>query len=318
MRSTFATRPPFPTAIDSTMRGAFVLCPRKFEVTYHHHWKHRSPSVHLRAGAAFAASLETARRSFWDDNLSPEASTLAGAETLIREYHDSAEFDDHPKSLANMLAAYLSYFEVYGFSTDSIKPYKQPGADRHAFEYSFALPIPGTEHPQHPGQPILYTGRFDMVGEFNGGLYAVDEKTTGQLGKAWYQNWPLRSQLTGYAWAAQQFDIPVIGAIIRGVAIRKNDIGHAESIQPRSPWEIDRWLNQLRRDVERMIRCWHDGYWDYALDSACAQYGGCDLIDICQSAQPERWLSSEFEQRVWDPVAHEERIPTAEDLGEEE
>ena len=51
---------------------------------------------------------------------------------------------------------------------------------------------------------------------------------------------------------------------------------------------------------------WRDDWYDYALDHACAEYGGCSMLQICKSPDPETWLETYFERRVWDPLLREE------------
>lgn len=292
-------RPPFPKLIDSTLRGTFVSCPRKFELEYLRHWKPTSQSIHLVAGGAFAKGMEVTRETFYGDHRSANEAIGAGLRALILEYGEfDPEDEKATKTLDNMCGALVAYFDHYGLDTDPIQPHFVHG--KPAVEFSFALPLP-IPHPE-TGDPILYGGRFDMVGEYNGSLFAVDEKTTSQLGATWHKNWTLRSQLTGYCWGAREFDYPVAGAIIRGVSILKNSYGHGESIQYRPQWMIDRWYHQLLRDIKRMITCWSEGYWDYSLDGACANYGGCSFLDVCNSNDPERWLAADFIQREWHPV----------------
>lgn len=296
---------PFPKAIDSTLRASFVACPRKFQLQYLEHWKKKRTSVHLVAGGAFAEGMDVTRTQFATGD-TPEQALAAGAKALIRKYGDFEAEDDHNKSLANMVAALGESFAHHGFSTDPLQPHILPNG-KPAVEFSFAIPI--SEDLLHPetGDPILYTGRFDMLGEMQDNLWVVDDKTTGYIGKQWFNQWTLRSQLTGYCWAAREYGYPVVGAIIRGLAIRKKDFGHAESIQYRPDWMITRWHMQLQRDIQRMIRSWEEGYFDYTLDGACSDYGGCDFLEVCSSPNPERWLATDFEQRIWDPLAREER-----------
>lgn len=268
---------------------------------YFNHWKPKRESEHLHAGAAFAKGLETTRKAYWLEKLSVRDSIAAGAIAIIREWGDYDEPPGSVKSLPNILGAFTDYWLHYGFDTDHVQPYS-PEPGRLAVEFSFAIPIPSTAHPE-TGEPILYTGRFDMIGQMGESLYVEDDKTTSQLGPSWFKKWELRSQLTGYCWAARQFGIPVKGAIVRGVAIRTRDFGHAEAIQYRSDYEINRWLHQLTRDTNRMIECWKEGYFDYSLADACESYGGCLFLPVCKSENPERWLNQDFVQRVWDPLA---------------
>lgn len=301
-------RPPFPIAVDNSMRSAFVSCPKKFELTYLHHWKPIGESVDLVAGKAFAAGIEATRNAFWVDGLSAEHAVGVGAKALILEYGDLVPPPSKAnKSCSNMLEALQDYFHNYGFHTDPIQPHKLPSG-KLAIEVNFALPLDDNLRHPESGDPILFTGRFDMIGEREGELWGVDEKTTGRLGDQWYTNWPLRAQLTGYTWAAREYGYPVAGIIIRGVAVLKTKITHAESIQHRPQWHCERWREQFIRDVRRMIHCWEEGYFDWALDTACTDYGGCTFLknNICTSPQPERWLSTGFEQRIWDPIKREE------------
>ena len=297
-------RPPFPIAIDSTLRAAFVSCPRKFELEYLHHWKQTRMSIHLRAGAAFARGLEVSRIAFWQNKHSAPDAIGLGAIALVKSYGTIEEPNESDKSLVNMLGALCEYFLQYGFHTDSIQPLFLNG--KPCVECSFAIEIPGTVHPE-TNDPILYSGRFDLLGLYNNQLFVVDEKTASQLGPSWYNNWTLRSQITGYCWAAQEFNHPVVGAIIRGLAILKRDYKHAEAIESRTKFEIDRWLFQLKRDINRMVECWKEGYFDYNLDASCANYGGCTFLSVCKSSNPQRWLEAEYVQRIWDPLTREEK-----------
>lgn len=298
------TRPPFPIAIDSTMRGAFATCPQKFFREYFQHWKPMRESVDLVAGKAFAAGIETVRKAFWDENCSPDEALTVGVQTLMKEWGTFEAPEGHVKTLDRMVGALDEYFRQYGYATDHIKPHQTNG--KGAIELSFAIPIPNTSHPE-TGDPILYTGRYDMIGEYNGSLFVIDEKTTKQLGQSWFKNWTLRGQITGYCWAAQEFGYPVAGAIIRGISILKTKYGHAESLQYRPQHMLDMWLNQLAHDVNRMIACWETNHWDYSFDSGCTMYGGCIFQETCSSANSQRVLEQNFVKRVWDPLLREEK-----------
>jgi hypothetical protein len=145
-----------------------------------------------------------------------------------------------------------------------------------------------------------------MVADFAGGVYVFDEKTTSSLGASWARQWEMRSQFTGYMWAAQQAGISAAGVIVRGVSILKTKYDTMQVVTNRAPFEVERWHRQVHKDIERMLRCWEEGYWDYDLDHACAEYGGCSLTQVCKSPNPEEWLPMYFEQRVWDPLARKE------------
>ena len=146
-----------------------------------------------------------------------------------------------------------------------------------------------------------------MIAEFANGVYVVDEKTTSQLGASWSRQWEMRGQFSGYVWAAERGGIRrPDGCIIRGVSILKTKYDTQQVVTNRAAWEVDRWLDQTVRDIQRAITMWESGHWDYAMDGACSEYGGCSLLQICKSKNPDEWLPMSFEQRVWDPLARKQ------------
>lgn len=301
-------RPMFPHTWDSTMLAAFRSCPQKAFRSYVEHWKPKAESVHLVAGGAFAKGIEVARLAYYEGahgviKGNREAAEAAGLFALIRHYGDFECPPESAKSLERTAGALEFYFQQYPLGADSLTPLVFPNG-RSAIEFSFAEPL-SVMHPV-TGDPILYTGRCDMIGEFHGGTYAIDEKTTSSLGASWSRQWEMRGQFTGYQWAAQRAGLNVQGTIIRGVSILKTKYDTQQAITYRSPHEVDRWLDQTHRDLKRAIRMWEEEHWDYAIDNACAEYGGCSMVRICKSPSPEEWLPIDFTQRVWDPLARRE------------
>lgn len=295
--------PHFPVAIDSTTLGTFRSCPQKMFRQYMQHWKPASESVHLIAGGAFADGVEKARRAYFEDSATPSDAVAAGLRALITKYGDFECPADSAKSLERTAGALEFYFEQYPLGADGATPLGFSDG-RRGIEFSFAVPLP-INHPVS-GDPLLYTGRADMIAEAYGGVYIYDEKTTTSLGPSWAKQWDMRSQFTGYCWAAREFGLNPQGVCVRGVSILKTKYDTQQVLTYRSPYEIDRWLDQTCRDIERMVEAWKQGWWDYNLDHACSEYGGCALQTVCKSAEPENWLKTYFVQRVWDPLAREE------------
>lgn len=296
-------RPMFPHAVDSTMMAAFRSCPQKMFRTYIQHWKPKSESVHLVAGGAFAAGIEAARRAFFAEGRRSDEAEAAGLKALILHYGDFECPADSAKSLERTCGALEYYFQKYPLGADGMKPVTL-ASGKHGIELSFAEPLP-FNHPV-TGDPILYTGRADMIAEFAGGVYVVDEKTTSSLGASWSRQWEMRAQFTGYSWACQAIGIHPAGTIIRGVSILKTKYDTQQVITTRTNYEIDRWLQQTVRDLARLQAMWEAGWYDYALDGACGEYGGCSMTQICKSNDPETWLPMQFVQRVWDPLQRRE------------
>lgn len=296
-------RPMFPHTFDSTMLAAFASCPQKMFRTYVQHWKPKAESVHLVAGGAFAKGIEVARKAFYEEGQSKDVAEGLGLQALIQAYGDFECPADSAKSLERTAGALEFYYASYPFGECGLTPIKFPDG-RWAIEFSFAEPL-DIMHPV-TGDPILYTGRLDCIGEFAGGIYGVDEKTASSLGASWSKQWEMRSQFTGYQWAANRAGVNMQGSLVRGVSILKTKYDTQQAITYRSPYEVERWYKQTLRNIARAIEMWKEGYWDYDLNGACAEYGGCNMVSICKSADPENWLPMYFDKRVWDPLARRE------------
>lgn len=303
-----AQRPMFPNTWDSTILSTFRACPQKFFWQYMQHWKSRSPSVHLIAGGAFASGIEAARNAFYVEGLpAPDAEAL-GLSALLKHYGDFVDESGSAKSPERMAGALEFYFDQYPLGADGANPITLANG-RRGIEFSFAEPL-DIRHPV-TGDPILYTGRSDMIAERAGGIYVYDEKTTSSLGASWGKQWEMRSQFTGYIWAAAKQGIKTNGAIVRGVSILKTKYDTLEVQTYRGQHELDRWEEQTLRDITRAIAMWKEGYWDSNLDGACNDYGGCAFTQVCKSREPLDWLPINFEQRVWDPLARAETTVAA-------
>lgn len=299
------SRPPFPLCWDNTLRSTFVSCPRKFSWEYLRHFKSKSPSIHLHAGKAWAEGLEKARFAFYEAGKSPLQAQEIGQQALISAYGDFDPWKNENKSLPRLLDAFEYYFDAFPLEDDPVKPYRGPNGPM--IEFSFALPLsPDLLHPE-TGEPLIYTGRADMIATYAGAVSIYDDKTTSSLGASWAGQWDRRSQFTGYAWAARAFGIPVTQVVVRGISILKTQINHAQALTVRTPHHVEEWHTQVIRDLRRAIECWKEGYWDVNLADACSGYGGCMFKQPCMSNDPEPWLTGgNYSVRVWNPLTREE------------
>jgi hypothetical protein len=243
-----------------------------------------------------------------DDQAAPTAAAF-GLHALIKAYGD---FIPPPhkatKSLDRLIQAFKYYCEAFPLDTDPVQPYRRKDSSPMV-EFSFALPLDEQvlRHPE-TDEPLIYTGRADMVATYAGALSIYDDKTTSQLGPKWGNQWNRRAQFTGYTWAARAYNIPVTQVVIRGIAILKTEINHAQAITSRSEHHVNEWHIQIIRDLLRAIQCWKDGYYDLNLSDGCGAYGGCMFQQPCMSPNPDPWLESNFIRKVWDPLAREEKV----------
>lgn len=259
-------------------------------------------SIHLISGGAFAKGLEVVRKSYFDKGLSFEESFSLGSAALIGAY---GNVEPHPKygakNVWNLIGAMEYYFKTWPIDR-IILPNKRPDGI-HEIEYNFVLPIPNTTHPNHGG-PILYCGRFDMVGKHeNGMLLGEDDKTTTQLGESWFNRWRLSNQLIGYTWGAQEHGFPLGGFNIRGVSLLKHSYGSADAVVMIGRGRVKLFLENLQKTVNRMVRSYTNNEWEYDLGGSCSAYGGCDYLPLCEASDPEDWIEPNYVVNEWNPLA---------------
>ena len=292
----------FPSLIDASLMSAFKSCPELCRKSYFEHYKSKTPSVHLKAGGAFASGIERTRTAFYCEGKDSETSVAEGIGELLRFYGNFECPADSAKSPERMAGAFEYYWANYPLDHQN-DPVILPGGKR-AIEVNFAEPLP-LNNPD-TGDPLIYCGRMDAILKYGGGHYICDEKTTTQLGASWSRQWDLRSQFTGYAWGAGKIGIKVDGAIVRGVSILKTKYDIQQAITYRASWLIDQWYEELLGYLEDMIRAYTTNKWRHNFDHACAEYGGCQFREACSSKDETPWLETYFERRKWDPLLRTE------------
>jgi hypothetical protein len=299
----------FPELLDSTMIVAFRRCPHYFFRAHCQGLGNSEPNIHLHSGGAFAAGMEAARRSYYVGQNAPERAVRDGVTRLIRYWGNYEPPPDEPKQLWRMVEAFLGYFQQWPLDMDPLHPYSTDKVP--TIEFSFSYPLPFV-HPV-TGNPLLYGGRFDMLGQIVDDAYVVDEKTTGSyFSQDWGTGWDMRNQFIGYVDAAQQHGIPVSKVLIRGISIRKPPVRDTtpfagldfmQAIANIHKWQIERWRKDLYRTVRAMIGSWHDEYWARDWGDACHAFNRpCAFMPLCTSQEPENFESL-FTVRHWNPLA---------------
>ena len=293
---------PFPSLWDASLLSAARSCGRKAELEYFNHWKPRAQNVHLHAGASFAHGLEASRKAFHIDKMLESEAVATGLSALMSFYGDFTPPEGSAKTLDRMAGALEFYFDKYPLSTDPAQPILTGG--RLGIEFSFAQPLP-ISHPES-GEPLIWCGRADQVVSYAGGTYISDEKTTTSLGPTWSRQWDLRSQFSGYCWAARCAGIRVDGVLVRGISILKTKYDTAEAITYRPEWQVARWLDQTLEDIQDCITQWKRGRFRFNLDHSCSEYGGCPFRQVCLAQDPAPFLDVAFERRQWNPLLRTE------------
>lgn len=299
----------FPTCVDNSMRKSLVRCQK---LAY---WKHErglqladGANIHLVAGRAFAAGLHRARVAFHDEHADAFESLREGLKSLAATYNYTGPMPAYCyKTLERMEAALAFYLEKWPLASDMFQPIRLNNGKlalelAHVIELSVRHPI--TE------QPLCHVMNFDMLAlDPMDRLWVIDEKTTSKMGDAWSMQWTLDSQLSAYCYAARDIAVQqgwnheVAGALIRGIAIHKSDFAGMECLEPRQQWEIDRWYEQMNRDMYSWTQASRYGTHAQILDHACALYNApCEYAKLCKAHDPERLIENNYIVKHYDPL----------------
>jgi hypothetical protein len=293
----------FPEVIDSTIVAEWKACPAK---TYFSHFLHlgaKYESIDLIAGGAFALGMEIIRKEYYGNKKSLQDALRIAFPAVITAYgNPDVPANKEAKSLDRVVEALVAYLQKWPPETDHIQPHMVDG--QPSVEFTFSLPLP-FNHPQ-TGNPLVYGGRFDLLGVYRDNLVVVDEKTTSQLGPTWSAKWNLRGQFTGYCWAAREYGRPVVGAIVRGVSFLKNSFGFEESLQMRSQEQMDLWHEDMLATVEDMLDAWATGRYAQNFADSCSAYGNCAFQRLCSVRNFEPWIEGNYGVRKWNPL---EKVP---------
>lgn len=290
----------FPSVLDSSILLTSA-CPTKFFYKHCYHLAPMQKSIHLHAGGAFAHAVQIVRERFYRDEVDIDRALLDGMREFIKYWGDYDAPVGSYKDFVNTLAAVFDYFMTYNPATDHIQPFRKSDGTP-AVEFTFSLPLP-ILHPD-TGEPLIYAGRCDMVGEMRQQanlLTIVDEKTTYSFTADWSRVFAMRGQFMGYTWAAQQYGMPVNLCVVRGIGIQQKSIKHLEAIFSYPQWQIDRWYMEMLQKVQYLVTCWKLKEFPMNYGDICGSYGGCELLDLCTSENPENWFDT-FSRFEWNPL----------------
>lgn len=295
----------FPTIVDTTILGEFLICMRRGYHSYIQHLRAGGKSPELISGGAFAAGIEHTRRWYYGRGVSEEEALAKGIEATIKHFNGYIPPDKKPhRGVDSTVGALIYFFSQFPMRTDPIQPLMLPDG-QPAVEFTSSIPLP-IKHPE-TDEPIIHVGRFDMVAKYKGSVWANDEKTANRLGPTWSAQWDLDSQPTAYVWHLQQHGYPANGAIIRGTRFSSN-YECVTALALRSPHMVEEWYRATLATLEEMKTAWHAGYWKPNLKSGClAYYRPCPYIPLCQSDKPERWYS-DYQIVKWNPLREREEL----------
>lgn len=324
-----ATVPFLQTAWDSVSLGTYKDCPRKYQYLIVEGWTSRHMAMDLRFGILYHRALEVYdhKRADGDDHETALRACLWDlAQGCIDEVPCATEQDEdgrwvhsrfdwwdpnsglseakaklNPKTLPALFRTVV--WKLDRFEDDPIHTVILSNG-KPAVELSFRFEL-GTFDIS--GEPIMYSGHLDRLGEYSGEHYVVDSKTTKTtLGFGYFDKYSPDNQMSGYIFGGQvTLQKPVKGAIIDAAQIAKGFTRFERGFVTRTPGQLDEWRQDALYWIGQAEQNAIAQYWPMN-DKSCDKYGGCPLRDICSKDPKVRgsYLNSlGMVKRPWDPLA---------------
>ncbi len=257
------------------------------------YWKYRyvdklipiNVSATLDNGKAFHEAMETYYLALRDRIDAPQALILA-----LEKLRSFLLPEEDDTKLQNALRMYS------GFYRDD--PYWKVIEAEQSYEHLFTVKAMRNKYQKNIN--VLFTGRMDLVVEWNNGIYIVDHKTTKWIVSKVAEANALSDQSTGYMalWNAAHPDRPATGVIYNIVKLSQtNGGGNSEKdlfrpVVYRSQGDIDNFLLDIAESAKEIKRKLTKPFSRFVKDrNACFLYNSkCQYADLCAGANPSSLL----------------------------
>ena len=156
---------------------------------------------------------------------------------------------------------------------------------------------------------IFWTGLIDAIIDY-GDLFVMEHKTTAVLGQDFFNDFQIGSQGLGYAWAANEMDLPVKGIFVDAIAGRKpTKTGKAHEYMRQRIWydqaQIDEWRNDMFTHCTDFLEHLVRDYFPKSPKWCFGKFGRCQYWDVCTQTPNRRqtMLQSDLYRNVtWSPL----------------
>jgi hypothetical protein len=302
--------------LDNSRLERFITCARSAEYYIIRQRESRAVKIALKFGGAIHKALEIkyihgegeAVRQKENEELIKEFKSIAvppddhrtpdRAIEVLQKYHTNyphelfhvVEQDGHPL-VEVRFAEELGTVEVFA----DLYTYK--GGQRSSFRVDRIF--------------VVWTGRIDLIVEWDKQYWVMDHKTTQILGDGYFGDFELSQPTVGYCWAAQRrFGFTIEGLVLNALAVRKpTRTGKANEFHrrryPYPQWQLAEWQPNTLAVVGRFIADWKDGYFPMETKWCFGKYGRCPYHPICTSRPQDReevLMGSDYQDVEFDPL----------------
>jgi hypothetical protein len=311
----------FPLVLSNTDLSSWSSCQLKWYRERCQSWRKPSFNNDLAAGGSFAKGLETVRKAYYNDKLSAVEAIDLGYYTVIESLHEemakSNASTETLKSPERMGLALKEYFRYFPLDNEEVIP-AQLEDGTYAIEHKFTVELP-ILHPEL-GVPLIFKGKLDMLAQSMGRIYIEDEKTTKAIKSNEADLLATAGQFIGYAWLAREKGIITVGAKVRKIAIQIKEIKCEEIEIPITDYMINLWYESMLSKVTEMVEKYKStmegnnfkSHFVPDFQHGCTSFfRPCSFQDGCKSKYGENFISSNYQQLVWDSESRKE-IPLTE------
>lgn len=288
--------------IDNTSLEMFTTCPRQ---AYYYIVRKRERTRDSGAknfGSGLHKALEVMRKG-----------TADPVEAMLEHFKETPQPLDEwrtPDLALKTLAAYKTSYPFDDFTilrAEDNTPY---------VELPFAIPIGKVTLHDGTDIPCVWTGKIDMLVEYQGKTMVWDNKTTSILGVQFFDEFSNSSQMLGYVWAAQHLLArPVAGAIIDALCNRKpSKTGVAQQFERQPVYftqdRIAEWTHNTLAICSDFLSHASRNFFPMHTKWCVAKYGKCQYFDVCTSPDEQREFllgTDMYKDVTWSPLG--ERKP---------
>lgn len=318
-------------AWDSTSLTVAMACPKRYKLEIIEGWEPKNPNVAiaLAFGILLHAGIETYHRlrsagvdfdsavvgslrhvMEKEDFREPGVAIFSKLPThedieVIKEADDADEESDgidlrnsKIRTRYHLFRALVWYFDNYRQDHLQVITLSDGMA---AVEHSFRVPIGET---LADGTPLLLSGHFDKVVDFNGSLYVSDVKSTKSITHQWRREFDLSHQMTGYTLGGKiGLHQPVQGVFIDAVCLQVGGVKFNRFPTHRSESQLKEFIRTLKYIADQAEMWYEQDY--YPMNTSACMF--CKYKEVC--SQPPEFrqmhLNTYFRRSVaWNPLAN--------------
>jgi hypothetical protein len=136
----------------------------------------------------------------------------------------------------------------------------------------------------------VFSGRMDMIVEWEGGIYVLDHKTTSKGATAYFfSQFRPNLQMDGYCYACRELMGTCLGVIINAISLAaKPQERFGRRVSTRTVRELDsfpgiftEWAEKLEQDIEALSDPEATRFPFAPNTTRCSDWGGCFAKDVC-------------------------------------